>query len=99
MDSLDKYIIHDLNFTYYGRYMDDFVITHQNKQRLLDALPKIKDFLTNVLHLTLHPKKIYLQDARKGVLFLGAYIKPYRTYIRKRTIGKFYKKIEAINAK
>jgi len=33
------------------------------------------------------------------VLFLGAYIKPYRTYIRKRTIGKFYEKIETVNSK
>ncbi len=99
LDSLDKFVVHDLWFNYYGRYVDDFLIVHQNKQKLLDIIPKIRDFLHERLHLTLHPKKIYLQDARKWVLFLGAYIKPYRTYIRKRTIGKFYSKIESINSK
>ena len=29
--------------------------------------------------------------------FLGAYIKPYRSYIRKRTIGNFYQRIQNIN--
>ena len=99
LDSLDKYIVHDLWFNYYGRYVDDFVLIHQDKQKLLHALPKIRKYLTSDLHLQLHPKKIFLQDARKWVLFLGTCIKPYRTYIRKRTIGKFYKKIEAINTK
>ena len=33
--------------------------------------------------------KIYLQQYNKGFLFLGAYIKPYRTYIGNKTKMKF----------
>ncbi|GHT49962.1 hypothetical protein FACS189440_16580 [Bacteroidia bacterium] len=32
-----------------------------------------------------HPKKEYLQHYTKGFSFLGAYIKPFRRYISRRT--------------
>lgn len=97
LDSLDKYIKYELWFSYYGRYVDDFVIIDTDKQKLLQSIPKIRNFLAEKLHLTLHPKKIYFQHYSKWVQFLGAYIKPYRTYVRKRTIGNFYKKIQEVN--
>lgn len=97
LDSLDKYIKYELWFSYYGRYVDDFVIVDTDKQKLLSIIPKIRDFLTEKLHLTLHPKKIYFQHYSKWVQFLWAYIKPYRIYVRKRTIGHFYKKVQEIN--
>ncbi|MFA5748370.1 MAG: reverse transcriptase domain-containing protein [Candidatus Absconditabacterales bacterium] len=97
LDSLDKYIKFELGFKYYGRYVDDFIIIDNDKQKLLSVILKIKNFLNTKLYLTLHPKKIYFQHYNKGVQFLGAYIKPYRIYIRKRTIGNFWKKIHNIN--
>lgn len=97
LDSLDKYIKYQLWFKYYGRYVDDFIIIDIDKQKLLSSIFQIKNFLNNKLHLTLHPKKIYFQHYAKWVQFLGAYIKPYRIYIRKRTIGIFWKRIEKIN--
>jgi hypothetical protein len=97
LDSLDKYIKYELGFHYYWRYVDDFIIIDTGKQKILSAIPQIKDFLSEKLYLTLHPKKIYFQHYAKWVQFLGAYIKPYRTYIRKRTIGNFYKRIQTIN--
>ena len=97
LDDLDKYIKYELWFSYYGRYVDDFLIIDADKQKLLSVIPRIKDFLSNKLRLTLHPKKIYFQHYKKWVQFLGAYIKPFRTYIRKRTIGNFYKKVQEVN--
>jgi len=97
LDCLDKYIKYDLWFRYYGRYVDDFVIIDTDKQKLLSAIPMIRNFLSETLHLTLHPKKIYFQQYNKWVQFLGAYIRPYRSYIRKRTIGNFYQRIQNIN--
>lgn len=47
----------------------------------------------------LHPKKIYLQHYLKGFLFLGQYIKPYRSYISNRTKSNFNKSIIQINKK
>lgn len=97
LDDLDKYIKYQLWFSSYGRYVDDFFIVHQDKEKLLETIPEIRDFLREKLKLILHPKKIYLQEIKKWVLFLGVYIKPYRSYVRRRTIGKFYHKIQKLN--
>ncbi|MDR3169735.1 MAG: hypothetical protein LBU27_08625 [Candidatus Peribacteria bacterium] len=87
----------ELHIQYYGRYVDDFVIVHRDKEYLKSLIPQIAQYLQHHLGLVLHPKKIYLQHYTKGVLFLGTYIKPYRTYVRKRTLGYFYKKIHLLN--
>lgn len=86
---LDCYIKNTLGFTYYGRYVDDFVIVHADKELLRQTITQIRDFLHENLGLELHPKKIYLQHYTKGVNFLGATIKPYRSYISNRTKKKF----------
>jgi len=41
----------------------------------------------NEMEIKLHPKKIYLQNAHKGVKFIGAVVKPGRIYISNRTVG------------
>ena len=96
LNDLDHYIKTDLKFNYYGRYVDDMVFIHQEKEVLNNAIPIVEKQLNNIC-LRLHPKKIYLQECRKGVLFLGHYIKPYRRYISKRTKANFYAAINKIN--
>jgi hypothetical protein len=86
-----------LGIKFYGRYVDDFVIIHQNKEYLKSLIPQIREYLHNELELELHPKKIYLQHSLKGVKFLGAVIKPNRIYIGNRTKGNFYQTIENWN--
>ncbi len=97
MNSFDHFVKHDLDICYYGRYVDDFVIVHHDKEYLKSLIPQLSDFLLSTLQLTLHPKKIYLQHYTKGVKFLGAVIKPHRTYIANRTKGNFYQAIEKQN--
>ena len=82
---------------YYGRYVDDFVIVHSDKEYLKSIIPMLKEYLQVHLSIDLHPRKIYLQHFSKGVDFLGIAIKPYRIYIRNRTKGSFYKKIQYWN--
>lgn len=81
----------------YGRYVDDFVIVHNDKEYLKSLIPNIQNFLLSTLKLTLHPRKIYLQSYENGVKFLGAVIKPHRTYIANRTKGNFYATISLWN--
>ncbi len=97
MDTFDHYIKHDLKIKFYGRYVDDFVIVHENKEYLKTLLPKISFFLQTDLKLTLHPRKIHLQHYKKGILFLGNVIMPNRIYTRNRTIGNFYNSIAKWN--
>jgi hypothetical protein len=56
-------------------------------------------FLSIVFKLALHPQKVYLQHYSKGVLFVGSMIKPNKCYIRKRTLGYFYQKVQMLNEK
>ena len=98
MDSFDHYIKHDLGIKYYGRYVDDFIIVHEDKSYLKNLISTLGNFLDKELHLTLHPKKIYLQHYSKGVPFLGTMIKSGRIYIGKRTKSNFYQAIQKQNA-
>jgi RNA-directed DNA polymerase len=97
MDSFDHYAKHDLGIRYYGRYVDDFVIVHKDKEYLRNLIPKLSEYLQSELQTTIHPKKIYLQHYSKGVKFLGTVILPNRIYIANRTKGNFYNAIEKQN--
>jgi len=98
LNNLDYFIKHNLKCKYYGRYVDDIVIVHNNRKYLKAIIPVIRNYLQNNLLLKLHPNKIYLQHFSKGVSFLGTVIKPYRIYIKNKTKGNFYKKIQQFNA-
>ena len=90
LNPFDHLIKHILGVRYYSRYVDDFVIVHEDKQFLLSLILQIETFLWRELGLTLHPRKRYLQHYGKGVAYLGAYILPGRVYIGNRTKGNFY---------
>jgi len=97
MDSFDHHIKHNLKIKYYGRYVDDFVIVHEDKEYLKNLIPLLSNFLLSTLQLSLHPNKIYLQHYSKGVKFLGTVILSNRIYIANRTKGNFYNAIEKQN--
>jgi hypothetical protein len=99
LNSLDHFLKHNLSMRYYGRYVDDFIMISEDKNKLKQGIPKIKRFLKNELKLTLHPKKIYFQHYTKGVEFLGALIKPWRNYISSRVKNSFWETIQIINSK
>lgn len=97
LNRFDHYIKNELGIQYYGRYVDDFVIVHPDKEYLKSLVPELAKYLLGSLGLTLHPKKIYLQHYSKGVQFLGTVIKPNRIYIARRTKGNFYAAIQKQN--
>lgn len=97
MNTFDHFIKRDLKIRYYGRYVDDFLLVHQDYNYLKSLIPRITDFLSSELMLTLHPKKIHLQHCSYGVPFLGVVIKPHRIYVGDRTKGNFYTAIKKQN--
>jgi len=97
MNRFDHFIKKELGIRYYGRYVDDFIIVHPDKEYLKSMVPVLSNHLHSTLGLTLHPKKIYLQHYSKGVQFLGTIIKPNRIYIARRTKGNFYAAIQKQN--
>lgn len=76
LDLLDRFIVFYLGYRYYGRYVDDFyiVVTEEELPQLKRDIEVIREYLRTALGLTLHPRKIVLQESSKGVAFLGAVV-------------------------
>lgn len=86
MDEVDQYVKHRLKARYYGRYVDDFVLFHEDPNVLNEWYEQIDDFLKTRLQLHLHPNKKHMNRVDKGVDFVGFVIKPGRTYLRETSL-------------
>jgi len=94
LNDFDHFIKESLGCACYGRYVDDLLFVHEDKDFLKLFPPVLDEYLCNNLFLRLHQKKFYLQHYSKGVMFLGRIILPYRIYIKNRTKGNAYRKLE-----
>lgn len=97
LNAFDHYVKRELGIRYYGRYVDDVILVHPDRDYLKSIIRDMRGFLEKNLRLTLHPGKIYLQHCSKGVSFLGVVIKPYRTYVKTRTKRNIEKTIRSWN--
>ena len=88
MNPFDQMVKRLLHFLHYGRYVDDSATVCSDRQRLTDAIPLMRDFLKEELSLDMHMGKTQIIDVRYGEEFLGAFIKPYRTYICNRSLSR-----------
>lgn len=70
----------------YGRYVDDMLFIHEDKQVLHDVVSPVRTFLAEQLALTLHPHKVRLGYYTHGVDFLGARLLCGRSYPRAQLI-------------
>lgn len=85
LNLLDRFVMFDLGYKHYGRYVDDFyiVVTEDEFEQAKKDIEKIRAFLKDI-GLTLHPKKCYIQEVQKGIEFLGVVIYPGRTVMGRR---------------
>ena len=77
-----------------AQFVDDFEITCDDKQFLLDSISRLERFLKEKLKLRLHRNKRYLQSVGHGLLFVGTYVKPGRLYLSNRTVARFKERCE-----
>lgn len=88
MNPFDQFVKRQLKIDHYGRYVDDFFLLHRDPKYLLSLLQPMKVFLQQELDLYIHPKKVRLTEVKKGVTFLGLTIKPFRRYIKQKTVKR-----------
>lgn len=93
MNEFDQFIKYELKEKYYIRYADDFVIMSENKNKLIEILPKISEFLNNSLKLNLHPNKVFIQTVSSGVDFLGWVNFYHHRVLRTSTKRRMFKNI------
>lgn len=70
LDDLDHFIKEKLKIKYYIRYMDDFIIIHEDKDYIKYCYTQIKERLSE-LGLTLNLKKTQLSKLSQPIKFLG----------------------------
>jgi len=98
LNDLDYFVKKRLGMKYYLRYVDDFIILHENKKVLEDCRKKIEKYLKN-LRLELHKDKSKIFSMYKGVNFLGFKIFYFHKLARKRNVKQFEKRIEQLKFK
>lgn len=99
LSSLDRYVVNELGYKHYGRYVDDFYffVRATELAKALDDVRLIEKYLQE-LGLTLHPNKRYVQPIERGVAFLGTRVYPGHVVVGERVEGNFRKCIREFQA-
>lgn len=94
MHEFDQFMKRELKVKYYIRYADDFVILQNNKMYLENLLPKISEFISESLKLSLHPHKVSIETFTSGVDFLGWVHFPKHRVLRTTTKRRMFKTVK-----
>ena len=97
LNELDQFCKHQLKIKHYLRYVDDFVMLHEDPAQLNRWRDAIDDFLNERLHLKLHPKKTVIQPLHRGCDFLGYVVRPQYRLVRQRSVRAFKKRLYFFN--
>lgn len=93
LNRFDQYMKRTLGVRHYGRYVDDAYAVSTDRRQLHALIPAAARFLHDELGLELHAGKVRIDSARQGVEFLGAYVKPHRSYISSATLRRMQRKL------
>lgn len=93
LNEFDKFIKHELKIKKYVRYMDDFIILEESKEKIHVFLKKIEEFLVSRLRLKLN-HKTKISPIFKGIDFVGYNHFINRTNLRRSTWVRQKKKIK-----
>lgn len=99
MNEFDQYMKRVLHCHHYGRYVDDAYVVSTDVKWLRSIIPQIKLYLKNQLQLELHSDKLSIDNTCYGTQFLGAYVKPWRTYIAMKSAQRIKKRFAKMEKK
>jgi retron-type reverse transcriptase len=94
LHELDHFVKQELKAKFYIRYVDDFILLHSSKRRLLVIKDKIEAFLTKNLKLELHKDKSKIILLSSGIDFVGFRNFYHYRLLRKRNIRTMKGRIE-----
>ena len=95
LNELDQFIKHVLKVRYYVRYVDDFVIMHEDKEQLRRWLAEIKKFLAVKLKVTLK-NEVKVVPLSNGINFLGYVQHIFYRLVRRRVVNNFRNKLREL---
>lgn len=94
LDRFDHFVKQSLQAEYYLRYMDDFVLLSDSKDRLHRLKAAMQGYLQDKLELDLPGSKTTLEPIEKGATFLGYRVFPHYRLLRKRNKLKFKRRLK-----
>jgi retron-type reverse transcriptase len=62
LNEFDNFVKRELKCIHYVRYVDDFILLSQDKDKLKSWREQIKKFLQENLDLEVHPNKVIMQE-------------------------------------
>ena len=93
LNEFDQYMKRNLHCNHFGRYVDDSYVVGNDKEWLLSLIDPAEAFLMQRLGLELNRSKIHIIDVRRGVEFLGSFIKEKTRYISSESLRRMYDKV------
>ena len=97
LNKFDHYVKRELKIKHYLRYVDDFVLFHKDKKKLIESKQKIQRYLKEKLDLCLREDS-KLKKVNQGLDFLGYIIRPNYILVRKRVVHNYkYKKAKHLS--
>lgn len=97
LNPFDHFVKEELRAPAYVRYVDDFVILHQDKQWLRAALVACREFLGS-LRLRLHPHKCVISRVADGTRFLGYRVFPDHRLLVRENVQRMRRRLKRLQA-
>jgi len=94
LDRLDQFVKHRLKCRHYLRYVDDFVLLHQDPDQLRAWQRDIEAFVEQELELSLKAER-RLRPVSDGADFLGYIVRPHYRLVRRRVVGNLRARLAA----
>jgi hypothetical protein len=96
LNEFDQYMKRTLGCKRYGRYVDDAYVVSADREWLHSIIPQAREFLQEHLGLDLHMGKLQITEVNRGAEFLGAFVKPYRTYVANQSLRRMHDSVKQI---
>jgi len=92
LNGMDHFVTSHLGIGGYVRYCDDFILLHDDRQRLKNAVVCITEYLAS-LRLRVHERKLQVKPVRTGTTFVGYRLWASHRLIRKPNIQQFRRRV------
>ncbi|MBQ9598109.1 MAG: hypothetical protein IJR34_07680 [Bacteroidales bacterium] len=96
LNDADHYLQETLDISI-DRYVDDCAAVDEDEQKMLLAMPLLREYLWKTAQVTINPKKYQIQHYSKGVKWVGGVVKFDRLYLSNRTVGAAYDRVFFFN--
>jgi retron-type reverse transcriptase len=95
LDPFDHFVQEQLHCGYYIRYVDDFVILGNDKNRLAEVRTRCREYLAG-LRLRLHPRKSEISRVADGTNFLGYRLFPDHRRLARSNVVRMQRRLRGL---